>query len=96
MLLNFGILGFILYAGPFIIILVYSIIQTIKKIKNKQKIDTKYLMNIAVLILIFALSFLSGYIFFNSSLMIIIASVTNSLIIKSENKWRLEVNRWKK
>ncbi len=86
LLLNFGILGFILYAGPFIIILVYSIIQTIKKIKNKQKIDTKYLMNIAVLILIFALSFLSGYIFFNSSLMIIIASVANSLIIKSENK----------
>ena len=37
-------------------------------------------MNIAALFLIFALSYLSGYIFFNSSLMIIIAAISVTLI----------------
>lgn len=80
LLLNFGIIGFILYAGPFALILIYSIIVAIKKIKNKESLKTDYLMNIAALFLIFALSYLSGYIFFNSSLMIIIAAISVTLI----------------
>lgn len=80
LLLNFGILGFILYAGPFIAILIYTCIKVIKKIKNKEKVQTSYLMNICVLILLFALSYLSGYIFFNSSLMIIIAAISSMLL----------------
>ena len=82
LLLNFGIIGFILYAGPFITILIYAIIKAIKKLKNKEKLETNYLMSIAALILIFGLSYLSGYIFFNSSIMIIISAVCASLNFK--------------
>ena len=82
LLLNFGIIGFILYAGPFIIILIYAIIKAIKKLKNKEKLETNYLMSIAALILIFGLSYLSEYIFFNSSIMIIISAVCASLNFK--------------
>ena len=85
LLLNFGIMGFILYLGPFIVVLVSSCKKVLKYIKNKKKIETQYLMSIAALILIFALSYLSGYIFFNSSVMIIIAAVCANLI-KEESK----------
>ena len=79
LLLNFGIIGFLLYAGPFITILIYAIIKAIKKLKNKEKLETNYLMSILALILIFGLSYLSGYIFFNSSIMIIISAVCANL-----------------
>ena len=75
LLFNFGIVGFILYAGPVLAILIYSIIDIIKKIKNKQKMNSEYLMSVAALGLIFALSYLSGYIFFNSSLIAVISVV---------------------
>lgn len=77
--LNFGIIGFALYAGPFIFVLITALIETIKKIKKKQKLETDYLMTISALILIFGLSYLSGYIFFNSSVMIMIAVVSTEL-----------------
>lgn len=75
LLFNFGIIGFILYAGPFIFIFIYGCIILIKKIKNKDKIESSMLMAMAALVLILALSFLSGYIFFNSSLIAIISSI---------------------
>ena len=74
-LLNFGVVGFILYAGPFIAILILGVMYEIKKIKAKQKLKTNQLINLAALVLIFALSYLSGYVFFNSSLMIVISAV---------------------
>ena len=80
LMLNFGILGFTLYAGPFIFVLITALIQTIKKIKKKQKLETDYLMAIAALILIFGLSYLSGYIFFNSSVMIMISAVSIEIL----------------
>ena len=82
LLLNFGIIGFILYAGPFITILIYAIVNVIRKLKNKEKLETNYLMSITALILILGLSYLSGYIFFNSSIMIIISAVCASLNFK--------------
>ena len=84
LLLNFGILGFILYAGPFITILIYSCIRCLKKIKAKENIKTQYLMSIASMILIIGLSYLSGYIFFNSSLIAIISKVSISLLEKEK------------
>lgn len=80
LMLNFGILGFTLYAGPFIFVLITALIQIIKKIKKKQKLETDYLMAIAALILIFGLSYLSGYIFFNSSVMIMISAVSIEIL----------------
>lgn len=84
LLFNFGIVGFALYAGPFLAILIYSLIDVIKKLKAKQKLETSYLMAIAGLVLIFALSYLSGYIFFNSSLIAVISVLA---IIISSNRY---------
>ena len=73
LLFNFGIFGFLLYAGPFLAILIYAIIDVIKSLKKK--LDTSYLMAISALGLLIILSYLSGYIFFNSSLIAIISVV---------------------
>ena len=83
-LLNFGIIGFILYVSPFVLILIYGSIKLIKKIKNKEKIKTGHLMNVSALVLIFALSYLSGYIFFNSSLMVIIVAIASQIYIEDK------------
>lgn len=77
MLLNFGLFGFILYCGPFIVILIYGIYKGIKNIK---KIDTEYIMYLAGCGFAFVLSCLSGYTFFNSSSMMIII-VLNTLLL---------------
>ena len=86
LLFNFGIFGFLLYAGPFLAILIYAIIDVIKRLKKK--LDTSYLMAISALGLLIILSYLSGYIFFNSSLIAII-SVVCILILDSINKEKI-------
>lgn len=80
LLLNFGIFGFILYIGPFMAILFIGIGKAVKGLKRKQKIQTSYLMNLASLGLAFTLSYLSGYVFFNSSIMIIISAIAVQII----------------
>ena len=86
LLFNFGIFGFLLYAAPFLAILIYAIIDVIKRIKKK--LDTSYLMAISALGLLIILSYLSGYIFFNSSLIAII-SVVCIIILDNINKEKL-------
>jgi len=87
LILNFGIIGFVLYAGPFVLILIKSIIVILKKLKNKEKIKTGFLMNVAALGLAFVLSYLTGYIFFNSSVMIILAGISVEILrVISEEK----------
>ena len=66
---NFGIIGFALYMGPFLTILLRAIITVFKKFK---RIDAEYTMLLLTVLLSFVLSTLSGYTFFNSSSMIII------------------------
>ena len=83
LLFNFGIFGFLLYAGPFLAILIFGVTDVIKRLKKK--LDTSYLMSISALGLLIILSYLSGYIFFNSSLIAII-SVVGILILDSINK----------
>lgn len=83
LIFNFGILGFLLYAGPFLAILIYAIIDVIKRLSTK--LDTSYLMTISALGLLIILSYLSGYIFFNSSLIAII-SVVCILILENIDK----------
>lgn len=80
MVLNFGIIGFLIYIGPFIAILVKAILKAIKNIK---KINSESIMLILGLLMSFTLSFLSGYVFFATSSMIVIVSIsilTNDLI----------------
>ena len=86
LLFNFGIFGFLLYAGAFIAILIFGVIDVIKRLKKK--LDTSYLMAISALGLLIILSYLSGYIFFNSSLIAII-SVVCLLILDSINKEKI-------
>lgn len=86
LLFNFGIVGFALYAGPFLWILIKSIIDVIKKLKAKQKLETLYLMAILALGLIFALSYLSGYIFFNSSLIAVISVISTIICLNNTYK----------
>lgn len=86
LLFNFGIFGFLLYAGPVLAILIFGIIDVIKRLKKK--LDTSYLMAISALGLLIILSFLSGYIFFNSSLIAII-SVVCIMILDNINKEKL-------
>lgn len=77
LLLNFGILGFVLYFGPLASIAGYSIYFGIK---NRNKLDVEFVMLLMGILFSFALAFLSGYTFFNSSTMMIIV-VMNALLI---------------
>ena len=77
LLLNFGLIGFILYLGPFLAIFVFAIYRCVK---NRKEIDSKYVFSIFGLALAFALSLFSGYTFFNSSTMMIIIVLSTLLM----------------
>ena len=85
-LLNFGLIGFTLYFIPFLSIFVYGLWTGIKNIK---KIDDEYIIYELASGFTFALSFFSGYTFFNSSSMIIIV-VINTLLINKIYKMKKE------
>lgn len=80
-LFNFGIIGFIIYFMPVFIIACYG---TYMGFKNKDKIDVQYVLLLLGLWFSFALAFLSGYTFFNSSTMIIIVALNTLLLNKTE------------
>lgn len=80
-LFDFGLVGFILYFVPFVIIFIYGVYFMIK---NRHKIETEYLMYLFGCGFTFALSFFAGYTFFNTSNMMIII-VLNTLLV---NKMR--------
>lgn len=85
-LFNFGILGFTLYFVPFLAIFVYGAYIAIK---NMRKIDDEYLMFLLGSGFTFALSFFSGYTFFNSSSMMIIV-VMNALLVNKIYNLKVE------
>ena len=75
--LNFGIIGFILYLGPFIFTLIYGIKEMLK---NKKEIKIDKVMYLTGFLLAFALSSLSGYVFFNLSSMTMVIILAKLLI----------------
>ena len=85
-LFNFGILGFTLYFVPFLAIFVYGAYIAIKNIR---KVDDEYLMFLLGSGFTFALSFFSGYTFFNSSSMMIIV-VLNALLVNKMYDLKIE------
>lgn len=85
-ILNFGIIGFILYLLPFIAILIYSLIRMIKQIKE---IDQESIMLFLGTAFVYALSLLSGYVFFNSSSMIVVI-VLHTCLINKLNKEKIQ------
>jgi hypothetical protein len=71
-LYNFGILGLILYFGPFLFITIYGIVELVKNIK---KSNTNTAMEIIALCFAIASSFLAGYTFFSPSTETIIIAI---------------------
>jgi len=78
-LLNFGIIGFVLYFIPFLSIFIYGVYIFFKKFKQ---IDTEFIMYLIGCFVAFALSFFAGYTFFNSSTMMIIIVMNVFMINK--------------
>lgn len=85
-LFNFGIFGFCLYFVPFLAIFVYG---TYVGLKYRKKISTEYIMLLLGSGFTFALSFFSGYTFFNSSTMMIIIAI-NVLMMEKIRKIKKE------
>lgn len=81
-LFNFGIIGFLLYFGPFLAIFIYGIYFGIRKIRH---IDREYIMYVLGIGLAFAISVFSGYVFFNMSTSTMIAVICALLINKIFN-----------
>ena len=79
MLFNFGIVGFLLYMGPFLAIFFVGFYYGIK---YKKQIDSEYAFLWFGSAMSFALSLLSGYTFFSSSSMIMIVSINTMLFVK--------------
>ncbi len=78
-LFNFGIIGLTLYFIPLLGIACYI---TLVGLKNKDKIDTEYVMLLFGLWFSFALAFLSGYTFFNMSTSMVIIVIATLLVNK--------------
>lgn len=76
---NFGLIGFILYYLPFILILLYGIYIGLK---NCKKLDVEYMMLILGSITSFGISTLSGHTYFNTSVMPVIIILYVLLINK--------------
>ena len=88
-LINFGIIGFVLFLVPFLAVLIYALFKGIKVFK---KFDSEYARLFLGCGFAFALSFFSGYTFFNqsSALMIVVLNclLINEIMInnKEQNK----------
>ena len=76
-LYNFGVIGFFLYCMPFLFIALYGVYVLIKKVKH---VSVEYAMAVAGLCFAMAISFISGYTFFNSSSMMMIV-ILSTLIV---------------
>lgn len=78
LLCNFGLIGFILYFGPFLIIFLYGLY---KGYKNRRNINIEFIMYLTGSGLAIVLSCLSGYVYFNFSSMTM-AIILNILIFQ--------------
>lgn len=91
LILNFGIIGFILYIVPFIIICIYTIYNGFKY----KLYDTEYLMLLSGLIFSFASACFTGVTFFNTSSATLVTLISVLLISKISRE-RSKYNIWKK
>ena len=80
-LFNFGILGFAIYLGPFIFMMVVAI----KKLFKNKKINSEIIMNIFGLLLSIGLSCFMGAMFFSVSGVLLITCIISLLIKEGEN-----------
>lgn len=78
---NFGLLGFVLYFGPFLSILIYMVMAFFKHIKT---VTIDYMMYLAGAGLSVILSCLTGYVYFYVSSMLVVICIYILLIKESE------------
>ena len=83
LLCNFGIIGFILYFSPIIIIFLKGLYNIIKNIKT---VDLEYVMYLSGVGIAILLSSLSGYVYFNFSSMTLALILNIFLLNKIKNK----------
>ena len=83
-LCNFGLIGFILYFGPFLGVLILGLFNAIKNIKIIQINDIMYTVGMGLAIM---LSSLSGYVFFNFSSMTMV--IVLAVLIRGERGWKI-------
>ena len=81
-LYNFGVIGLILYLGPFIFIIIKGIITFIKK---RGIVSINYLMYFICIILSLFLSCLTGYVYFYVSSMLVVLMLYILFISEEEN-----------
>lgn len=79
---NFGIIGFILYLGPFMVIDIQGILFCFK---NMKKVTIGYIMSLCACLLAFILSFLTGYVYFYVPSMMIAVCSHILLLQEKEN-----------
>ncbi|MBQ7137087.1 MAG: O-antigen ligase family protein [Bacilli bacterium] len=77
---NFGIIGFVIFIGPFFLIFGYGLY---KGVKNIRQINVSYLMLLAGCFMTYMISFLAGHTYFNSSVMIVIVLLHTLLLEKA-------------
>ena len=92
-LYNFGVVGFFIYFMPFLIIAIYGIYILIKKVRYA---SIEFAMSVAGTCFAIAISFLSGYTFFNSSTMMIIIVLCTMLMNSVKDLDDREVKIYKK
>ena len=85
---NFGVVGFILYFLPFLLIFVSSLY---KIIKNKKEIDTEIVMYFTGIVLAILLSCVSGYVMFNFSCMTI--AIILNILLSKKSKQKVNKNK---
>lgn len=79
---NFGLLGFILYFGPFLILLVYFIHHLFINLK---KVTVDYLLYLAAAGLSVVLSLMTGYVYFYVSSMLVVICMFILLLREKES-----------
>lgn len=79
---NFGILGLLLFMGPFFAIFIYGIIKGAKSLK---KTDISYWMTILGCFMTYVISVLAGHTYFNASVMIVIIILHTLLYINASH-----------
>lgn len=77
---NFGIIGFVLFMGPFLAIFIYSSIEGLKYLK---KTDVAYWTIMVGCFMTYVISTLAGHTYFNTSVMIVIIVLHTLLYINA-------------
>ena len=85
LLLNFGVCGFILYALPFLYVLILAIENIVIEARKKESNLKNSIMYMLSLGLVITLSWFSGYVFFATSNMIVISMVVVLNLLEFQN-----------